>query len=166
MTTNKQKLGEFGEKIIAKYIGCPQCKRFPTLCRLPTNFKCADIICNFCGYLAQVKTKSTEDIDKLPKKLIGAAWRPQKERILHGIYFPIFLILINKARKYQIYYLPKDFQFKGLFISRKPLSKNAKRSGWQGFYYDFSKLSKGTFVKVELNPIYYNPRGLKGYLNF
>ena len=57
MTTAKQKLGDFGEDFIRKNFDCPKCKRKKTLKRLPPNFKCADIICDFCGYLAQVKKK-------------------------------------------------------------------------------------------------------------
>lgn len=166
MATNKQKLGLFGEEIIAKYMGCPRCKRFPTLCKLPNNFKCADIICNFCGFLAQVKTKMTENLDTPPKTIPGAAWRPQNERIKHGIYFPLYLILVNKKKEYQIYYLPVDFQFKGLFKKRNPLSETAKRKGWQGFHYDFSKLSDGALVKVTGKFIWFNTKSKKGYMSF
>lgn len=151
MATNKQILGLLGEKYLCKMMVCPRCKRFPSLRRLPVNFKCADIICDFCGYLAQVKTMNSKNLDRPPKRLIAAAWQPQRERIKAGIYFPLFLILINKRRKIQIYYLPTEFQFEGLFVPRKPLSKKAKRSGWQGFYYDLSKLSDGALVKT--NPV-------------
>ena len=74
MTTEKQKLGEKGELLVIKNCICPKCKRERTLKRLPQNFKCADIICDFCGYLAQVKTKSQENIDKLPASILEAAW--------------------------------------------------------------------------------------------
>jgi len=29
-----------------------------------------------------------------------------------------------------------------MFIKRKPLSKNAKRAGWQGFYFDGELMKK------------------------
>jgi type II restriction enzyme len=48
------------------------------------------VICDFCGYLAQVKTKA---LTKIPATLAGAAWIPQKERMDAGIYFPLFLVL-------------------------------------------------------------------------
>jgi len=47
MPTTKQILGAWGERLITKKYACPRCKRFSTLKRLPTNFKCADIICDF-----------------------------------------------------------------------------------------------------------------------
>ena len=72
---------------------CPSCKRNRTLVRLPTNFKCADLICDFCGYLAQVKTATKTDISVVPNQVMGAAWGPQQERMKAGIYFPLFLVL-------------------------------------------------------------------------
>lgn len=142
MTTEKQKLGEFGEKIVAKLCSCPKCKRNKTLKLLPPNFKCADLICDFCGYLAQVKATSVSNTLILPKKVLGAAWKPQKERMESGIYFPLFLILVSKdsMKDFSIYYLSADLQEPELFKPRKKLSDKAKRAGWQGFYYDLSEI--------------------------
>ena len=55
MATARQKLGKFGEERVVKDCTRPSFKRARTLARLPTNFKCADVICDFCGNLAQVK---------------------------------------------------------------------------------------------------------------
>ena len=73
MRTNKQLLGDFGENLIIKKFNCPKCKRIKSLKKLPQNFKCADIIRDFCGYLAQVKTKTVSDIEKFPSKVLGSA---------------------------------------------------------------------------------------------
>jgi type II restriction enzyme len=145
--TNKQLLGEKGELLVIKKCSCPKCKTEKSLKRLPTNFKCADIVCDFCGYLAQVKSKNVQHIEKLPNKILGAAWSVQKERMDSEIYFPLFIVLVNE-KKYSIYYLPIDYQDKEIFIKRKPLSKNAKRAGWQGFYYNLTKINKDTIRKV------------------
>lgn len=88
------------------------------------------------------------NIDEPPKRLIAAAWHPQKERIDAGIYFPLFLVMVSPQKKIQIYYLPIEFQHKEIFVPRKPLSKTARRSGWQGFYYDFTQLSEGALIKT------------------
>jgi hypothetical protein len=141
MTTDKQKLGDFGEELIKKKFDCPKCKRTKTLKKLPPNFKCADIICDFCGYLAQVKTKTVTDIDKFPSKILGAAWQPQKDRMDAGIYFPLFVVLKNK-NKHSVFYLSSDLQTEAMFIKRKPLSSSAKRAGWQGYYFDGTLLEK------------------------
>lgn len=135
MPTSKQELGTWGEKLISREIDCPGCKRQGTLLQLPRNFKCADIICDFCGYLAQVKSNTTKDVTKLPDFILGAAWKPQNARMESGIYFPLFLVLYKSKDEYAIYYLPPDLQHLKLFMPRNPLSLTAKKAGWQGFVY-------------------------------
>jgi len=149
MATQKQQLGERGEVLVTKKCACPKCKRAGTLKRLRTNFKCADLICDFCGYLAQVKTKTSADISRLPKTIPGAAWGVQKDRMDSAIYFPLFIVLVKEPRKFAIYYLPADIQFPEMFIPRKPLSTTAKRPGWQGFNYDLSGIDHGGIVRLK-----------------
>jgi type II restriction enzyme len=144
LPTEKQALGEKGERLVAKLCHCPRCKRAATLRRLRTNFKCADIICDFCGYLAQVKTMS-QYTEILPDTVLGAAWSVQKERIDAGVYIPLFLVQVEERRK-RIAYLAADLQDKSMFSKRKPLSTEAKRAGWQGFLYTFSEEQKKRFV--------------------
>jgi hypothetical protein len=146
MATLKQKLGTYGENLIVKHINCSNCQKNKTLKKLPTNFKCADIICDFCGFLAQVKTSNVKNVNILPNAILGAGWKVQKERINEGIYFSLYLILINQ-NNYSIFYLSKDKQSEEIFIPRKPLSSKARRAGWQGFMYDISKI-KSHFIKL------------------
>lgn len=141
MQTPKQVLGNFGEKLVCATCRCPRCKRCKTLKRLPPGFKCADLICDFCGFLGQVKTCTIQGLDPLPgvlpSKLLGAAWGPQKERMESAIYFPLFLVAATPNLKVSaIYYLSADLQPPDLFLPRKPLSASAKRAGWCGFLYD------------------------------
>ena len=138
MPTAKQELGDKGEAIVRKNFDCFKCKRRKTLRPLVRNFKCADLICDFCGYLAQVKTNMVSDIDKLPKTVPSASWEPQKERMDAGIFFPIFFVLISrkKKNKYSVYYLPADLQNESMFKERAPLKSTAKRSGWKGYFLD------------------------------
>jgi len=147
MPTAKQELGLFGEKMVLKNCICPGCKRPKTLKQLIQNFKCADLICDFCGFLAQVKASNQKNIDRLPKTLPAAAWGPQRDRMQAAIYFPLFIVLVNKG-KFTIHYLSADLQVPEMFIPRKPLSEKAKRAGWQGFEYDLTKVSAGAIVKV------------------
>jgi len=147
MATKKQKLGEWGEILVVKRCHCPKCKRSGTLKRLPTNFKCADIICDFCGYLAQVKAMVVKAVDVLPKQILGAAWGPQKERMDSAIYFPLFLAL-KSENDLAVYYLPSDLQNNSLFIPRTKLSETARRAGWQGFVYQIDTLPRGAFIRL------------------
>ena len=147
--TDKQKLGEFGERLVAQRCICPKCKKEKTLKLLPANFKCADLICDFCGYLGQVKTKNVSDTSKIPNRILGAAWEPQKSRMDAGIYFSLFLVLVNSKNQkdHAIYYLASDLQQPDTFVARKKLSETAKRAGWQRYYYDLEKI-KHKLVKL------------------
>ena len=135
MATEKQKLGDRGESLIRKNFSFLKCKRSGTLKPLIKNFKCADIICDFCGYLAQVKTNKVRDINVFPKSVLGAAWLPQKERMDAGIYFSIFFVLIDKSnlKKFSVFYLPAELQNEKMFVKRNPLKDTARRAGWQGY---------------------------------
>jgi len=137
MPTRNQILGNLGEEFVRKNIDCPRCKRpNKSLGRLPTNFKCADLICDFCGYLAQVKTSNWREVSPYPigKKIPGAAWAPQEERMQAGVYFPLFLVLVDSPRRQKaIYYLPADLQTPQMFEPSTPLTASAQRAGWRGF---------------------------------
>lgn len=148
MATMKQELGAFGERIVAKACPCPRCKKLGTLVRLPTNFKCADLVCDFCGFLGQVKASTVKDPSRLPSQILGAAWGPQKARMDAAIYFPLYLVLATSdLKEYAIYYLSADLQTEELFVPRTPLSITARRAGWQGFYYNI-KAIHDRFVRL------------------
>ena len=134
---------------MVKHCRCPQCKSSSrTLRALPNNFKCADVICDFCGYLAQVKAKTVQEATDLTDVVLGAAWGPQKERMDAGIFFPLFLVQIA-GRRYSIFYLSADLQPSELFVPRRPLSNKARRAGWEGFLYDLTKVPRGAIVRVQ-----------------
>ncbi len=65
-----------------------------------------------------------------------------------GIYFPLFLVLVEPQRRFAIYYLSADLQSREMFRPRKPLSENARRAGWRGFHYDLQACDKGAIVQV------------------
>jgi hypothetical protein len=129
-----QILGDYGEVVVTR-LPCPKCKHERTLRQLPVNFRCADVICDFCGYLAQVKTTRQADVDKPPRSLMGSAWAPQKERMDAGIYFPLFIVVVNQDRSgHAVYYLPADLQHPQMFQQRQPLGPTARRAGWVGYH--------------------------------
>jgi hypothetical protein len=106
------------------------------------------VICDFCGYLGQVKAARVIDIMKIPKAVLGAAWKPQRERMDAAVYFPLFLVLVSEnPRRFAIHYLSADLQKPEMFKPRSPLSKKARRAGWQGFMYATSEVEK-SFVQL------------------
>jgi hypothetical protein len=63
-----------------------------------------------------------------------------------AIYFPLFLVLVS-GRRHSIFYLSADVQKAEMFKPRSPLSKRARRAGWQGFTYDLN-LARDSFVRL------------------
>jgi len=150
MATAKQELGELGEQLVVRHCACPKCKRARTLRTLPPNFKCADVICDFCGYLGQVKAKTYDDGVTPPAVLPGAAWAPQRERMDAGIYFPLFLVLVSPtAGVFSIHYLSADLQGRKMFVEREPLRPGSKKEGWTGFRYNLASVADRLVRLVE-----------------
>jgi type II restriction enzyme len=48
----------------------PNANAAERLARLPNNFKCADVICDFRGYLAQVKSTRVRNIETVPNTVL------------------------------------------------------------------------------------------------
>jgi type II restriction enzyme len=112
------------------------------------NFKCAAVIYDFCGFLVRVKTVNVPECMKLPSTILGAASGGQSARMSAGIYFPSFLVLIDRKRRFAIDDLPADLQHRNYFKPRRPLSKNVCRAGWRGFTYDLRAVSEGAIVRI------------------
>lgn len=138
--TAKQLLGRRGEDAVHDHVPCPRCNRERHLTALPANFQCADLICKFCGFLAQVKATTVHDGQR-PDRILGAAWAPQHEQILAGIYQPLYVVgFSTSGRLVRIDYVPAHILAATplVFEPRKPLGATAKRAGWTGFNYNLS----------------------------
>jgi transcription elongation factor Elf1 len=144
MPTEKQALGDRGEREICRRVKCPRCSREKHLRPLPTGFQCADLICKFCGFLAQVKSVTLKDGEvDVRKVVLGAAWRPQQEQIISGIFHSLFVVGYAAAGKLvSIHYVPSHIlqATPQVFEPRKPLRPGAKRYPYQGFNYRLDKL--------------------------
>ena len=142
--TPKQLLGAKGETAVSKHVNCPRCGRKRHLTRLPRNFQCADVICKFCGYLAQVKAVTlAQGSDELPRRVPGAAWGPQQEQMLAGIFHGLYFVGFSPKKKLvRIDYVPGHALQASpkVFEPRKPLGPKAKRAGWTGFTYNLENL--------------------------
>lgn len=144
MATARQALGDRGEKAVCDKVACPQCGKSRHLTRLPKNFQCADVICKFCGFLAQVKSATLANGSvEMPDRVLGAAWGPQHEQIIAGIYHGLFVVGFDRnGPLVRIDYVPAHIlqATPQVFEPRKPLSATAKRAGWQGFVLNLGKL--------------------------
>jgi type II restriction enzyme len=152
MPTKHQSLGAKGEKAVSDHVACPRCNRMKHLSKLQKNFQCVDLICKFCGYLAQVKATTLEEgSDELPRKLLGPAWAPQHEQIIAGIYHGLFIVgFTPRIRLVFIDYVPAHVlqACPEVFEPRNPLRSTAKRAGWRGFNYNLEKLPAIGIMRV------------------
>lgn len=142
VATERQALGKKGEDAVRTLVACPRCSRERTLTSLPTNFQCADLICKFCGFLAQVKATTLEG-DELPSRVLGGAWGPQRDQILAGIFQPLFVVGFDASRRLvRIDYVPSHIlqATPDVFEPRAPLGASARRAGWQGFVYNITRI--------------------------
>lgn len=140
--TERQELGRRGEKAVHDRVACPRCGRARHLTPLPMNFQCADLICKFCGFLAQVK--STRLVEgRLPARIMGAAWGPQRDQIIAGIFHALFIVGFTPAKRLvSIDYVPSHVlqSVPQVFEPRAPLSPRAQRAGWTGFNYNLTAI--------------------------
>lgn len=140
--TAKQSLGRLGELTVRDRVPGPRCHRSKHLTPLPVNFQCADLICKFCGYLAQVKSV-TMAADDRPTTVLGAAWGPQHDQILNGIFQPLFVVGFSPdLNLVRMDYVPAHIleATPSVFEPRRPLGPTANRAGWTGFYYNLGRL--------------------------
>ncbi len=111
MTTKAQKLGDWGEKQVAKLIPCPNCDAMK-LRVLRNSFPSLDLICGNCAtYMAQVKTvdlKSKPDVR--PKTIPGAGWKPLETQIARGVLRDLYVVGAQRT--------PRSFKL--VWIDRVP----------------------------------------------
>jgi hypothetical protein len=106
MPTARQDLGKRGEAAVCAHVSCPRCGRARQFRALPPNFECVDVICKFCGFLAQVKATTTSGAEAAPATVLGAAWRPQHERIIGGIFHALYVVSFRARTLVRIDYVP------------------------------------------------------------
>jgi hypothetical protein len=113
------------------------------------SFKCADVICDFCGSVAQVKATRVKSPDARLQRIPGAAWGVQEEKIKAGIYHPLYIVKVVKWKPVAIEYISADFLTPKMYVPRKaPLKPTAHRAGWVGFDYDLRQLDEHVIVTV------------------
>ncbi len=83
---------------------------------------------------------------------MSAAWGPQHQRILAGIYHGLYLAGYrqNGRTLVRIDYVPPHIlkATPQVFEPRNPLSETAKRAGWRGYLLNISKLPDVAFEQI------------------
>jgi hypothetical protein len=131
--TEKQKVGDAGEKEITKIAPCPNCGK--RLTGLPNNYPLYDVQCEGCAFRAQVKTSKSAS----KSTVRGAGWDIIHKVLKAGFMSPPLIVNFKPpGREQEIRFFP--------FVPRehlKPykLSKNHPQANYAMFdYHDLDEL--------------------------
>lgn len=140
--TVQQAAAEAGEVAVCKKVACPRCAR-PRLTRLPNNFDCADVICRFCGFMAQVKSVTSAS-GEWPNTIPGGSWPRQQEQIIGGIFHALFVVAFEPKKRHlvSIDYVPSHVlqAVPDAYVPRKPTHPAGRSNPFLGFRYDSRRI--------------------------
>ena len=134
--SNSQKIRVMSEYWIAENMYCPCCGN-PHISKMINNSPVADMQCNNCGEIFEVKTKE----GVFGNKINDGAYSTMIERITSTTNPDLFAMSYNAD-----YYVtnsvlvPKFFFIPQIIEKRKPLAPNARRAGWTGCNILFSDI--------------------------
>ncbi len=125
------------ENWVEKEMYCPSCLN-EELGRNTNNTKVIDFTCNNCYNSFQLKSQS----NKFYSRVVDGAFNPMVKLIRSKIN-PNFFFMQYSNTDWEIkklFLIPKFFFSEQIIEKRKPLSENARRSGWIGCNILLSKL--------------------------
>lgn len=125
---NSQIIRVLSEKWVTNNVFCPCCGN-DRITKLNNNMPVADMYCNNCNEIFELKSKQ----GNIGKKIIDGAYSTMIERI-NSTTNPELLVLqyTDDLRVSDLTLVPKFFFVPSIIEKRKPLSKHARRAGWVG----------------------------------
>lgn len=123
-----QKIRIMSENWVGRNIFCPICGN-PHILNLDNNMPVADLQCNNCGEIYELKGKK----GKIGNKINDGAYSTMLQRI-NSLNNPN-LFIMSYSEDYQVtdlMLIPKFFFVESIIEKRKPLSLTAQRAGWVG----------------------------------
>lgn len=123
-----QKIRIMSENWVGRNIFCPICGN-PHILNLDNNMPVADLQCNNCGEIYELKSKK----GKIGNKINDGAYSTMLQRI-NSLNNPN-LFIMSYSEDYQVtdlMLIPKFFFVESIIEKRKPLSLTAQRAGWVG----------------------------------
>lgn len=126
--SNSQKIRVMSENWVGKNIFCPICGN-PHISNLDNNMPVADLQCDNCGEIYELKSKQ----GKIGNKINDGAYATMLERINSSSNPDLFIM--SYSTDYQVtdlILIPKFFFVESIIEKRKPLAPTACRAGWVG----------------------------------
>lgn len=149
--SNSQKVRVMSENWVGRNIFCPICGN-PHISNLDNNMPVADLQCDNCGEIYELKSKQ----GKIGNKISDGAYSTMLERINSSSNPDLFVMSYSKD--YQVtdlVLIPKFFFVESIIEKRKPLAPTARRAGWVGCNILFSDVPiQGRINIIENQKIY------------
>ena len=142
--SNSQKIRVMSENWVGRNIFCPICGN-PHICNLNNNMPVADLQCDNCGEIYELKSKK----GKVGNKINDGAYSTMLERINSSSNPDLFIM--SYSSDYQVTDLllvPKFFFVESIIEKRKPLSSSARRAGWVGCNIVFGNVPVQGIIKI------------------
>ena len=126
--SNSQKIRVMSELWIAENMYCPCCGN-PHINKLENNSPVADMQCNNCGEIFELKTKE----GTIGRKINDGAYATMIDRITSATNPDLFVMNYNSDYFVtDLTIIPKFFFVPQIIEKRKPLAPTARRAGWIG----------------------------------
>lgn len=142
--SNSQKTRVMSESWVGRNLYCPICGN-PHICNLENNMPVADLKCNNCGEVFELKSKR----GAFGKKIADGAYTTMIERINSASNPNLFVM--NYSSDYQVtdlILIPKFFFVENIIVKRKPLAPMARRAGWIGCNILYEDIPKQGRIKI------------------
>ena len=136
--SNSQKIRVMSESWVAHNIFCPICGN-PHISNLSNNMPVADLSCDYCGEIFELKSKC----GIIGNKIADGAYSTMIKRITGSDNPDLFVMQYSTdLQVVDLTLIPKFFFTPEIIEKRKPLSATAKRAGWIGCNILYSGIPK------------------------
>ena len=123
---------------------CPCCGNVH-IDKIRNNAPVADMLCNACGEIFELKSKR----NTVGRKIMDGAYRTMIERITSNIDPQLFVMQYSPALSVtNLTFIPKFFFTPDIIERRKPLSAKAKRAGWVGCNILYQKIPEQGKLRI------------------
>lgn len=152
--SNSQKIRVMSETWVGKNIFCPICGN-PHISNLDNNMPVADLQCDNCGEIYELKSKQ----GKIGNKINDGAYATMLERINSSSNPDLFVMSYSKDYQVKdLILIPKFFFVESIIEKRKPLSPTARRAGWVGCNIVFGDVPTQGRIRIIENQKVYNTK--------
>lgn len=126
--SKSQKIRVMSENWVGKNMFCPCCGN-PHICGLKNNEPVADMKCNCCGEIFELKSKE----GRIGNRINDGAYATMIARITSITNPALFIMRYSKDYNVtDLTLIPKFFFVPHIIEKRKPLAPTTRRAGWTG----------------------------------